>query len=126
MTTPMPTSSHLDGQPTDLVPMRDARDDEIPASARRLADIAVANGWAVRITYAAGYAHHRDGTPTESLAVRMRGTDRGLVACWIDNKSSGCWRVGPERHPQRGEFFIYRVSSRELVALAKESQILSA
>lgn len=136
MTTSMPTASHLDVQPPDVVPMRDATDDEIPTSARRLAEVATANGWTVRITYAAGY----QDKPASCVAVRMRKPDRAMYAIWNDPRPAttskgrryitgeyaGAGAVGPDADPQgRPYLHLGRISAKQILALADGSEVLS-
>jgi hypothetical protein len=72
-----------------LTPARDAEPaDDVPASAYRLARLATAEGWRVRLTYALA-EELETRTLVRTLAVRMRWSERAAVACWRDGRAAG-------------------------------------
>ena len=106
--------------PAPEVRARPALDHEIPRNASLLADLAVANGWVVRITYARGSWPIRDGFKTvDSIAVRMH-REGALVGVWHDGRFHG----GLSRsrtytlHELRGMVAMTGHELREMVAAA--------
>lgn len=95
--------------PPPEVTSRDRVEGPVPKAAQALARLAVAHGWAVRVTYARGpRVHSTHGTVTriaDSIAVRMRRGEQRAVAFWTDGKFDGdsdpavAWAIGqaPER-----------------------------
>lgn len=70
-----------------VVAMRDARPDEIPPTARKLRDLAEANGWTVRATYCRGtYSTRASSRVVDSLALRMQRGKERAVAVWNDRR----------------------------------------
>jgi hypothetical protein len=88
----------VSAQPAPEVPVRPARDDEVPAGAVRLMRAAGTAGWAVEATYARGTYPRREPRVVDSLAVRL-SHPAGLraVAVWIDRKFSCGYLWGKAR-----------------------------
>lgn len=87
--------------PAPLVTERLAMPGEVPATAVRAWEAAVAAGWRGRITYACGYMPHAiHGTPgkrpKESIAVRLQAPDgRRVVGLWLDRAWEKGWEIFP-------------------------------
>ncbi len=82
--------------PAPEVRARVARPEEIPAAARRLAQAAAANGWAVMTHYARGTAPKSrsdwaPGAVVDSILVRCLRSGLLIAAYWEDGKSTGAW-----------------------------------
>ena len=63
-------------KPEPVVAARDASCDEVPKPAKKLSDVALANGWAVRVVYA------RSASYVESVTVRCRRGEAWAIGCW--------------------------------------------
>jgi len=70
--------------PAPETPARPPEDGEVPAGARRVADVAKSAGWRVVATYARGTYPGRPPRVVDSVALRMRrdGSTRIAVAVW--------------------------------------------
>lgn len=96
--------SGLPPHPAPEVGARDAYAHEVPAGARRLAELAASLGWRGRVTYARGTTiHAKLGTPlrvVDSVAVRLWGPDgRRAVGVWHDRKAEEGWKWAPGELP---------------------------
>jgi hypothetical protein len=89
--------------PVPAIGARVAKQDEIPASAARMAGLAGASGWAVDAVYARGT---RAGSPpkvVDLVAVRgVRGA-QAFAAVWIDGKLDACLLWAPLRKVRNAE-----------------------
>jgi len=103
--------------PAPLVRARPAADAEIPSTARTLAEAAEAAGWQTWFDYAHGTRTNARGEPTrvvESVVLRARRGDDGVVATFTDSRFSTAWlchRHGTAR----------RIGARDLLAVLRES-----
>ena len=76
--------------PAPLIACREARDEELPTSARRLRDKAQAAGWQVQVTFSRGTSLGRDTPVVDSVVVRLQRGPQRAFACWKDGKPDGC------------------------------------
>lgn len=77
---------HAEEIPAPRVPARPANENEIPASARSVRNVAVEHGWEVRAVYAIGPLISADGygvlREVESLSLRLHRGGQRLVVVW--------------------------------------------
>lgn len=66
--------------------------DDAPMSAKRIAKLAEAERWDVRVTYAENESGGSE-TVGASVAVRMRRAEQRLAACWHLHANTGKWKL---------------------------------
>jgi hypothetical protein len=99
------------------VPCRLAKVDETPTSAARLAKVAAAAGWDVKVTYARG-TPLQGGELVESVVVRLRSKYRMAVGVWVAGKFTSGWHWSAA-HSYEGAEGYEQVGYRALVKHVK-------
>lgn len=85
--------------PAPEVAQRQAAEDEVPATARRLVTLAEAAGWWSGVTYSRGTLPGREPRVVSQVVVRLRREIQRAVACWTDGRfdTGWSWTVGLSR-----------------------------
>lgn len=95
--------------PEPRVPQRDARSDEVPRAAARLAATAREAGWAVRVVYS------RSATGVDAVSVRCRRRGTAAIGYW----RAGKFAWGLYVTPSDG---VRKAGARELKAVVLSDQ----